>query len=142
MIFDESCSHCKKDQKVIVSKENQNEHILHNNYGYMVFQYRVDGEIVKDGKDERCDYIVEAQKISDLLAYFIELKGSDLNKALDQIEAAIYMLDDRLRGYKVLPRVVIHRAATHEIQGTRYRRFKKCFPDLVVKCKRLEEVIQ
>ena len=71
--------------------------------------------------------------------YLVELKGSDLNKALDQISATINAFRENLRGYQILPRVVIHKTSTHDIQGKRYRDFKKLYPKLVVKNKRLEE---
>lgn len=41
MIFDSRYSSCQINQKTIVSKENGNEHILHNDAGYPVFQYRI-----------------------------------------------------------------------------------------------------
>lgn len=142
MIFEEKYSACRKDQKLIVSRESGNVHILRNHDSFSVFQFHVDGKIIKDSCEERCDYIVEAQKPPRLLAYVIELKGSDLNKALDQIESTIHMLGERLKGYQILPRVVIHKTMTHDIQGSRCRRFRKRYPDLVIKCVSLEEAIR
>ncbi len=141
MIFDSGFSICQTNQKTVVSKENGNSHILHNHAGYSVFQYRVDGGIVKDAAGERCDFIVEVQKPSDRLAYIVELKGSDLNKALSQIKTTINGFREKLKGYQILPRVVVHKTTTHDIQGKQYRDFKKMYPRLVVKNKKLEENI-
>lgn len=141
MIFDSKYSSCRIDQRTVVSKEKGNEHILHNHSGYVVYQYRVDGEIMKDSLKERCDFIVEAQKDSDQRAYMIELKGSDLNKALGQLIKTIEWYKKNLQGYKILPRVVIHRTPTHDIQGAEYRSFKKKYPELMVKNKKMEERI-
>lgn len=41
MIFDSRYSCCQIKQKTIVSKEMGNEHILHNNVGFPVFQYHI-----------------------------------------------------------------------------------------------------
>jgi hypothetical protein len=139
MIFDSKYSDCQIDQRIIVSRENGNEHILHNDARYPVFQYHIDGGIVNAPEGERCDFIVEAQKESSLLAYIVELKGSDLNKALSQIKSTINAYRKNLHGYQILPRVVIHRTATHDIQGKQYRDFKRIYPNLVVKNKKLEE---
>ncbi len=57
MIFDSKYSGCQSDQKIIVSRESGNEHILYNNTGYTVFQYHVDGGIVKGSTGERCDFM-------------------------------------------------------------------------------------
>lgn len=141
MIFDSRYSCCQLNQKTIVSKEKGNEHILHNNAGFLVFQYHIDGEIITNSEGERCDFIVEAQEPPVMLAYIIELKGSDLNKALDQIGATIEAYKERLRGYQILPRVVIHKTSTHDIQGKRYRDFKKIYPRLLVRNRKLEENI-
>lgn len=141
MIFDSKYSTCQPNQKKVVSKESGNEHILYNNNEYPVFQYHIDGGIITGSQGERCDYILEVQKPEKGLAYIIELKGSDLNKALSQIENTIRTYSSNLKGYKILPRVVIHKASTHQINGKKYRDFKKSYPAVIVKSIKLEESV-
>ena len=74
-------------------------------------------------------------------AYVIELRGSDLNKAISQILKTIEDYKGRLNRYQILPRVIIHKAATHDIHGKKYRDFKKVYPGVVVKVRQYSETI-
>lgn len=138
MLFDVRYSRCKVKQSVIVSSENGNKHILYNRSQCNVFQYRIDGDINDSSSGERCDYIVEAEKFPHPWAYLIELKGSDLNKAISQIQNTIRTYQRILSGYTIIPRIIIHRTSTHDIRGKKYRDFKKLYPELVVKDRKYE----
>lgn len=145
---------------IIVSAENGNMHRLTNDSPYPAYQYRIDGGkasagtpkavFAKGTKPERCDFIVEIDgqgTISRL--YIIELKGSDLSKALSQIDATIQLIktDKTLfsgytpRQYDFYPRVIIHRVNTHAITQTERLKYRKQYPNLVVKCKQLTESV-
>lgn len=141
MIFDSQYSVCKVDQSIIVSKENGNEHILYNQSKVPVYQFHIDGGIVKNSIGEKCDFVVETQGFPKSSAYIIELKGSDLNKAISQIVSTIEEHRDRMIQYKLLPRIIIHKANTHDIRGKKYRDFQKKYPDTVVKVKKYEESV-
>ena len=117
----------------MVSKEIGNQHVLNNRSRCKVYQYRIDGGINRTSIGERCDYIVEAEKETVPHAYVIELKGSDLSKAIDQILNTVKSYQKQLEGYRIMPRIVIHRTATHDIRGTKYRALKREYPDTVVK---------
>lgn len=133
MLFDVQYSLCKKNQSIVVSKENGNQHVLNNKSLCNVFQYHIDGGINKSSQGKRCDYIVEAEKAPRPYAYIIELKGSDLKVAIDQILNTINDYRSNLKGYTIFPRIVIHRTSTHDIHGYRYRELKKLYPETVVK---------
>jgi len=133
MLFDIRHSTCKVNQPIVVSKENGNQHILYNKSLCNVFQYHIDGGINSTNIGERCDFIVEAEKTPRPHAYIIELKGSDLNKAINQIQKTIADYKVRLEGYVILPRIIIHRTSTHDIRGKKYRDLKSLYPELVVK---------
>lgn len=145
---------------IIVSAENGNVHRLTNDSPFPAYQYRIDGGKASAGnpksvfpkgtKPERCDFIVEIDgqgKISRL--YVIELKGSDLSKALSQIDATIQSIktDKALFGgympkqHDFYPRVIIHRVNTHAITQTERLKYRKQYPNLVVKCKQLAESV-
>lgn len=140
MLFKEEYSRCPIDAKKVVSKEFGNEHILLNNSKIPVYQFHIDGDIER-GTEERCDYIVEAEKSTAPQAYIIELKGSDLNKAIGQIERTIQRYYQRLKGYRILPRIVIHRTSTHDIQGKKCRDLRRKYPLTVIKTRKYQETL-
>ncbi len=133
MIFDPRYSLCDVKQVKVVSQEHKNEHILYNKSQVPVYQFRVDGDIVKDHKKKRCDFIVEVQNAPKAHAYIIELKGSDLNRAIDQIVETIEAYREALVGYKIFPRVIIHKVVTHDIQGKKCRDIRRKYPETVIK---------
>ena len=130
MIFDKKYSSCSQNQPVVVSQENGIKHRLCNNSKVEVYQYHVDGDIIKGNDEKRCDYVVEAITVPKPSAFFIELKGSDLMGALEQIDATASRCEAKLKGYDILPRVVLHRVSTHQIGGSKYRRYKERYPRL------------
>ena len=141
MIFDSKYSACESKQKIVVSRENGNEHILYNKSGCNIYQYHIDGGIVRDSHGERCDFMVQAELASVVNVYVIELKGSDLNKAISQILKTIDAYKGQLNRCQILPRVIIHKATTHDIHGKKYRDFKKAYPGTVVKVRQYSETV-
>lgn len=127
MLF-EGRSMCDINAVEVVSSEGKNRHILKNPMGKDVYKYHIDGDIVKEEDVQRCDYIVEVNESNSLVAFVIELKGSDLTKAIRQIKSTILKFREELSGYDILPRVVIHKVSTHDIKSYEYRAFKKQFP--------------
>ena len=126
MLFEESHSLCKKKQTTVVSEENRRKHIAHNDHSYDVFQYRIDGDIIPPSTGEaRCDYLVEIKNSeTKCSAYLIELKGTDLNHAIDQIEATLKTFSNKLREYDVFLRIV-YRSNTHAVNSPKAMKFKK-----------------
>lgn len=133
MLFDSKHSCCKENQRIVVSKEKGNQHILTNKSQIKVFQFRIDGGINKTNIGEKCDYIVEAETLPSPTAFIIELKGHDLNKAISQIQSTMSDYKVLLSRYIVMPRIVIHRTSTHAVRGKKFRDFKKQYPKLIVK---------
>ena len=131
MLFDgRSC--CRDDAPMVVSSEKGNKHILKNKNRQKIYQYRVDGDILSSNDGEKCDFIVEVETQSKSTAFVIELKGSDLEKAIRQIETTINRFGIS-RTYNVQPRIIIHRARTQQVHGSVYRSFKNKFPQAIVK---------
>ena len=141
MIFDGKYSVCGLKQKIVVSSENGNEHVLHNKSGCNIYQYHIDGGIVQNSRGERCDFIVEAELVSVTNLYVIELKGSDLNKAISQILNTIEVYKGKINHCKILPRIIIHKATTHDIHGKKYRDLKKAYPGTIVKVRKYSETV-
>lgn len=87
----------------VVSEENGCRHTGINDQRHEIRQFKVDGGIIQGTTVSRCDYLV----VNDTArrAYFIELKGSDVKKAMGQIDNTIAMVRD-LKGYAFFPRIV------------------------------------
>ena len=113
---------CKERQGIIVSKDSGNrvKHIANNVNLNRVTHYRIDGFVITEGN--RCDYLLinEDSKV----AYLIELKGSDLQKAAIQLESTEKTLQRELHQYELKYRIVASRAKTHAIESVTFRRFK------------------
>lgn len=72
--------------KNIILKENKSVYRAVNNQEIGVSKYKVDGCIYEIGSNEtRCDYLLEANQE----LYFIELKGSNTQKGLEQVLVSI-----------------------------------------------------
>ena len=125
-------SKCPINAPKVVCSEKKNKHILNNPTLLKVYKYQIDGDILTDSDSEKCDYITEVETPGKPTGYVIELKGSDLEKALSQISSTInrYNLTS---SYNVLPRIIIHKARTQKVHGSAYRKFIKLFPNTILK---------
>ena len=146
-------------KKEIVSSENKNRYILINDAKAVIYQYRIDGNKAKDipkpvyssgTAGERCDYIVEVVlEDSKSRLYIIELKGSDLIKAISQVKSTINLFSSDKNVfrefdaglYEFYPRIVIHRVNTTALNSSETRKFKTQFPKYVVRTIKLEESV-
>ena len=114
---------CEEKQKLIVSRDSgeSRRHIAHNDNRHYVSHYRIDGVVITRG--EKCDYLLFDE--DGHLAFLIELKGSDLVKAVRQLEATEIAMKRRLDGYQIQYRIVVSKAKTHAIEHTAVQRFKR-----------------
>lgn len=110
---------CSKNAAQIVSKDRGNPqyHKANNITKAHVTHYKVDGIVMKAGS--RCDYLLLNEDMK--IAYFIELKGSDLVKAAEQLEATEQFLHQSLSGYQSQYRIIANKCKTQEIRSSAYR---------------------
>jgi hypothetical protein len=115
---------CEERQRIIVSRDSgtRREHRAFNNDPCHVTKYKIDGDIVRD-TSIRCDFLVMNDDRRD--AYLIELKGSDIEHALDQLEATAHRFQNELRGYCIKYRLVCSRVKTQAIRSIKYKKFCK-----------------
>lgn len=119
------CSHCDERQNLIVSKEKRSKHIAENENCQLVRQYQIDGEVIKDKDAVKCDYLVLNDEKK--TAYFIELKGSKVVHAIEQIEETAKRFRPCLHGYQFYYRIVFSGSGTHSVNKAAYLRWKlKC----------------
>lgn len=125
---------------LFTSSENRCTHVGKNVHGNMVRQFKIDGEVFpKDTSPERCDYLLLNDEAK--TSYYIELKGSDLEKAIEQIEGTIAMIAPSIPTYSVYRRIV-YKTATHKIHESKVLLWQKRYiKSAAIKERRLEESI-
>jgi hypothetical protein len=122
-------SECKEfcdTRKTIVVRDsgNKQEYRVTNDNGKEICKIKVDGCLIKEG--ERCDYLILS--CEDKSAFFVELKGHDLQKALSQIDSSINKLKDEipeLQEFKIYARIVLNRNPTPDINSSIEIKLKK-----------------
>ena len=92
---------------VFTSPENGCKHIGKNVNKQYIRHFKVDGEVFNGPGEERCDFLLINDESTPKTSYYIELKGSDLPKAIRQIENTIKLLSPSLPGYVVLRRELV-----------------------------------
>lgn len=123
MLLTDDKSKCGEYQKIIVSRDtgNKREHRAINSNGkHKVRQYKLDGDIVKQRKS--CDFLVLNDSVKK--AYYIELKGENIDEAIPQLESAVQICSQELRQYDVFYRIVCSKIRTHKINSNKFRKFQ------------------
>ena len=112
----------KGNMSVVKSSENQCEHIGNNPDRNYIRQFKVDGDVLTvRSPEQRCDFLVLND--TGLRSYYIELKGSDIVRAIDQIENSIRMISPSIQEYTVFRRIV-YRTGSHQIQDNAVTKWK------------------
>jgi hypothetical protein len=127
----ENYQYCEKfsgKHKQVVFKDDKvsRKYIGKNSNQKDLIGLRVDDCLIKEG--QKCDYLLI--NINDKTLYFIELKGSDLIKAIDQIDRTLDILLPRIEHQIVNGRVVLSRVSTPDLVSSRYIKLKKRLKDL------------
>ncbi|MFQ3575773.1 MAG: hypothetical protein SNJ77_04990 [Cytophagales bacterium] len=103
-------------------------------------KYKVDGCLIND-EDPKCDFLL--LNCTKSISYFVELKGSDLIKAIEQIESSINLLHKDFKDYSVEARIVLTRVNTIDLKSSKQikleRRLKKLNGELIFKSQQLTE---
>lgn len=96
-----------------------------NNNQLDVTAYRIDGGIIKDNSIKKCDFGLYIPSLESIR--LIELKGSDINAAVDQITTTYRKLDlTKIAGIsRIYGRIVLTKVNTPSIRSTNYVRLKK-----------------
>ena len=119
-------SECKEfcdTRKTIVVRDsgNKQEYRVTNDNGKEICKIKVDDCLIKEG--ERCDYLILS--CEDKSAFFVELKGHDLQKALGQIDSSLTKLITEIKEFKIYARIVLNRNPTPDINSSIEIKLKK-----------------
>ncbi len=99
MLLTQDKSLCESRQKIIVSRDagTQRKHRANNpQQKYNVRHYKLDGNIIS--QRTCCDFLLINDSLKN--AYFIELKGGNIDEAVPQLEAGYQLFRSELTGYK------------------------------------------
>ncbi len=83
--------------------------------------YHIDGNIIV--QSESCDYLIF--DVNNSVAYFIELKGSDLSKAIKQIDTTVEIFKNQLANCVVNARIVIGKVTTPNLRDSAMAIFER-----------------
>jgi hypothetical protein len=133
------CTRCSHDSEIVVS-EKKSRYQLNNPGKKLVCVTKIDGCFVV--QQLACDYLIT--DCHDYVAYFIELKGSDVYRAYDQIQHSLFQIKDKLNGYICHARIVPTRVSVPDIRNDpktiTFRKLIKSFGgDLKIKEKNMTE---
>lgn len=121
MSLDEKYKEYEDNRKIVIARDKgeKSKYIGNNDSEKLVAKYKVDGGLINNG--EKCDYLVLDK--NERIAYFIELKGSDLIKAIKQIESTIPKIKGDIPEYKINARIVLTKQRTPDLIDSKMRNF-------------------
>lgn len=133
------------DNSSIVSfkdKRHPTEYRYKNQSSNRLAKYRVDGGLISDN-GAKCDFLL--LNCEQKQSYIIELKGSDLIRAIEQIDRSIDKLKINLPGFAFYARIVLTRINTIDLKHTKLikleNKVKSLKGDLKKQTRLLEEVV-
>ena len=139
MLLSPEKSLCEKNQAIVISKDRGTQRVhraINYERKFDLRQYKLDGDIVK--QETCCDFLLAND--STRKAYLIELKGKNIDDAVEQLEAGEKICKPELRGYLFYYRIVCSKVRTHKVQSPKFRKYKeKCGVRLEMKVNCLEE---
>lgn len=132
---------CEKKQATVVSRDKgaQRVHRAENpQRKFDLRHYKLDGALIQ--QTTCCDFLLVND--SRAKAYLIELKGGNIDEAVDQLKAGENICKPDLQDYVFYYRIICSKAKTHKIQNTKFRKFKEnCGTRLKMKENCLQEVL-
>jgi hypothetical protein len=107
----EGCNDCLEvtNESNPTVSENKVSFTISNENRQTTFKYSVDGGLIDDAKQEKCDYLMMFPEC--MIAFFIELKGQGWEKAVSQLENTVRLLYSSMSKYTLNLRAVIGRSA-------------------------------
>ncbi len=126
----EDCFDFVEQKRKIVTctdRKSSTKYIYENDSSDTLSKYRVDGCLINDD-DSKCDYLM--LNCTKKVLYFVELKGSDLIKAVRQIDRSINILHKDFKDYSVEARIVLTRVNTTALKSSKLIRLERKLKEL------------
>lgn len=96
--------------------------IYENRSSDALTKYRIDGCLIAD-EGAKCDFLLLNCTKNE--SFFIELKGSDLIRAVEQIDRSIDLLLNSVNDFSINARIVLTRVNTIDLRNTKYLKLEK-----------------
>ena len=139
----EGHSEFQHEQMAVVSCTDigsKTKYIYNNQSSDSLSKYKVDGGLIADD-GAKCDYLL--LNCEKKRSYFIELKGSDIIHAIEQIDRSIDLLKKELSDFSFFARIILTRVNTHDLRDPRLeklvRKVKALNGDLKKQSRLLED---
>ena len=100
----DNCIEFWDERKICNAYENGKKYELINVSSYKIRKVRVDNCLAQTEGQRICDYLMEIEEKKRVI--FIELKGGDLNSAIEQIHSTAIFLNDEFIGYRKDARII------------------------------------
>lgn len=130
MLFKELEADCKKAgcikyqnrEKKLIFAQHKKKYCGLNNAKKEVLGIHVDGGLIKGTKTSKCDAAIFVDKD---ICYLIELKGSDLVTACNQISETLDFFNKNYKVEKCVGRIVCSKVNTHKVLDEYYKNLSK-----------------
>lgn len=120
--FDKKACEIFTDNRALIRVEEQKKCYTAKNINkHLVCLARIDGCLITEGL--KCDYLL--LKLNDEKAYFIELKGSDLLHAIDQLDRSIEVLKAKILSFQLNARIVLSKVYAPDLKSNKFKRLEK-----------------
>lgn len=96
-----------KTDKIIKLQENKSTCIFNNPNQISISVVKVDGGLITDNHQSKCDYLLHWQKETEQVVFFIELKGGDIEKAFEQLTNTIQLTKQKFGNFQSKHCVVV-----------------------------------
>lgn len=100
----EKCIEFNEKRKLCIAYENGKKYQLNNLSDITIRKVKVDKCLPQNVGERRCDFLMDIEELNRV--FFIELKGGDLNKAVNQIYSTVLYLKTEFMNYRIDARIV------------------------------------
>lgn len=113
-----------KTDKIIKLQENKSTCIFNNLNQISISVVKVDGGLITDNTQSKCDYFLHWQKETEQVVFFIELKGGDIEKAFEQLNNTIQLTKQKFAEFQQKHCVVVCTKVAPQLNPT-IQKFQK-----------------
>ena len=91
-------------RKIVTVEEKKKKYELENPNEDKIASFRIDGGMISSPNEVKCDHLLV--DTASKTAVFVELKGTDLKHAFEQVEVTMAKLLSGLQNYRIFARIV------------------------------------
>lgn len=116
----------KKNDPIVSREENKSKYVAYNNERLHFREIRADMDLPGHGREKRCDYVFLVNCDFGLQMVLLELKGTDIIHALEQIkETYSYMKNQLDADADCFCRIVVRKVCSISLMTKNYKVFER-----------------